>query len=173
MMDPATMTRRPAASPRYFAVRATASLKAVMPAIFAEFKGYAERLERHFRDMQDMEFTVERGRLWMLQTRAGKRTARAALKLAVEEAMTHAEAMAAGAPVITSNVSALPEVAGDAALLVEPYHLEDLAAAIQSILSDPALRAALIKKGLERSKNFSWQKTSENILKELKILENV
>ena len=57
-----------------------------MPAIFAEFKDYAEKLERHFRDMQDMEFTVERGKLWMLQTRAGKRTARAALKIAVDMA---------------------------------------------------------------------------------------
>ncbi|MDP3554936.1 pyruvate, phosphate dikinase [Methylocystis sp.] len=62
------------------------SLEAAMPAIFAEFKGYADKLERHFRDMQDMEFTVERGKLWMLQTRAGKRTARAALKLAVDMA---------------------------------------------------------------------------------------
>lgn len=62
------------------------SLEAAMPAIFAEFKRYAEKLERHYRDMQDMEFTVERGKLWMLQTRGGKRTARAALKIAVDMA---------------------------------------------------------------------------------------
>ena len=62
------------------------SLEAAMPAIFQEFKSYAEKLEAHFRDMQDMEFTVERGKLWMLQTRAGKRTARAALKIAVDMA---------------------------------------------------------------------------------------
>jgi pyruvate,orthophosphate dikinase len=62
------------------------SLETAMPAIFAQFRSYAEKLERHFRDMQDMEFTVERGRLWMLQTRAGKRTARAALKIAVDMA---------------------------------------------------------------------------------------
>ena len=62
------------------------SLEATMPAVFAEFKAYAEKLEAHYRDMQDMEFTVERGRLWMLQTRGGKRTAPAALKIAVDMA---------------------------------------------------------------------------------------
>jgi pyruvate, orthophosphate dikinase len=62
------------------------SLEATMPAVFAEFKAYAEKLEAHYRDMQDMEFTVERGKLWMLQTRAGKRTAPAALKIAVDMA---------------------------------------------------------------------------------------
>ncbi len=60
------------------------SLEATMPEVFAQFKAYAEKLEAHYRDMQDMEFTVERGKLWMLQTRVGKRTARAALKIAVD-----------------------------------------------------------------------------------------
>ncbi|MBI1867354.1 MAG: pyruvate, phosphate dikinase [Methylocystis sp.] len=62
------------------------SMETSMPAIFEEFRGFAELLERHYRDMQDMEFTVERGKLWMLQTRTGKRTARAALKIAVDMA---------------------------------------------------------------------------------------
>jgi pyruvate,orthophosphate dikinase len=62
------------------------SMETAMPEIFAQFREVAERLETHYRDMQDMEFTVERGRLWMLQTRAGKRTAPAALKIAVDMA---------------------------------------------------------------------------------------
>jgi pyruvate,orthophosphate dikinase len=62
------------------------SLETTMPAVFAEFKGYVEKLEAHYRDMQDVEFTVERGKLWMLQTRGGKRTAPAALKIAVDMA---------------------------------------------------------------------------------------
>ena len=62
------------------------SLEAAMPQVFGEFVRIADQLERHYRDMQDMEFTVERGKLWMLQTRNGKRTARAALKLAVDMA---------------------------------------------------------------------------------------
>jgi pyruvate,orthophosphate dikinase len=62
------------------------SMEEAMPVVFAEFKAVVERLETHYRDMQDIEFTVERGTLYMLQTRSGKRTAKAALKVAVEMA---------------------------------------------------------------------------------------
>ena len=62
------------------------SLEKIMPEAFASFVAISDRLERHYRDMQDLEFTIERGKLWMLQTRSGKRTARAALKVAVDMA---------------------------------------------------------------------------------------
>ncbi len=62
------------------------SLEQAMPDVFAEFVRATQLLEKHYRDMQDMEFTVERGKFWMLQTRNGKRTARAALRVAVEMA---------------------------------------------------------------------------------------
>ena len=62
------------------------SMETVMPEVFDEFIRATHLLERHYRDMQDMEFTVERGKFWMLQTRNGKRTARAALRIAVEMA---------------------------------------------------------------------------------------
>jgi pyruvate,orthophosphate dikinase len=62
------------------------SLEAVMPEVFHQFVATTQLLEQHYRDMQDLEFTVERGKLWMLQTRNGKRTARAALRVAVEMA---------------------------------------------------------------------------------------
>ncbi|MEK6325122.1 MAG: pyruvate, phosphate dikinase [Acidobacteriota bacterium] len=55
-----------------------------MPAIYREFVEVANKLERHYRDMQDLEFTIERGKLWMLQTRNGKRTGPAAVKIAVD-----------------------------------------------------------------------------------------
>ena len=61
-----------------------ATLKEVMPEVYDEFVKVAETLETHFRDMQDMEYTIERGKLYMLQTRNGKRTAAAALKIAVD-----------------------------------------------------------------------------------------
>jgi pyruvate,orthophosphate dikinase len=61
-----------------------ASMEAAMPDAFAELTRIYTMLEKHYRDMQDMEFTVERGKLWMLQTRSGKRTAKAALRIAVE-----------------------------------------------------------------------------------------
>ena len=62
------------------------SLEKLMPEAFAAFIQIADTLERHYRDMQDLEFTIERGKLWMLQTRSGKRTASAALKVAVDMA---------------------------------------------------------------------------------------
>ena len=62
------------------------SLQKLMPDAFASFVDISNRLENHYRDMQDLEFTIERGKLWMLQTRSGKRTAKAALKVAVEMA---------------------------------------------------------------------------------------
>ncbi|HEU4969911.1 pyruvate, phosphate dikinase [Sphingomonas sp.] len=63
-----------------------ASMEEAMPETFAELARVFELLETHYRDMQDIEFTVERGKLWMLQTRNGKRTAKAALKMAVDMA---------------------------------------------------------------------------------------
>lgn len=60
------------------------SMEEAMPEVFGQFVEVVTKLESHYRDMQDIEFTVEQGRLWMLQTRNGKRTARSALKIAVE-----------------------------------------------------------------------------------------
>jgi len=60
------------------------SLEEVIPEIYTEFLGIVDKLEDHYRDMQDMEFTIERGKLWMLQTRTGKRTATSAVKIAVD-----------------------------------------------------------------------------------------
>ncbi|OKL45237.1 pyruvate, phosphate dikinase [Pseudovibrio exalbescens] len=62
------------------------SLEALMPEVFGQFRETCCKLETHYREMQDLEFTVERGKLWMLQTRTGKRTLKAALKIAVEMA---------------------------------------------------------------------------------------
>ena len=62
------------------------SLEMLMPETFAEFQAVCRSLERHYRDMQDIEFTIQNGKLWLLQTRSGKRTTPAALKIAVEMA---------------------------------------------------------------------------------------
>ncbi|MCI0468128.1 MAG: pyruvate, phosphate dikinase, partial [Beijerinckiaceae bacterium] len=69
---------------RIAAAAQEASMEAALPGVFAEFVTAAGLLEKHYRDMQDMEFTVERGKLWMLQTRRGKRTSKAALRIAVD-----------------------------------------------------------------------------------------
>jgi len=81
------------------------------------------------------------------------------------------EAMACGAPVICSNTSSLPEIAGDAALLVDPADTAALAAAITRLLSDAELRAALVAKGYEQVKNFSWAKAARATLEVLEAVK--
>ncbi|OCL25566.1 hypothetical protein U472_14640 [Orenia metallireducens] len=75
------------------------------------------------------------------------------------------EAMACGTPVITSNVSSLPEVVGDAAITINPYNIEELSDSINKVLSSKELQQELSQKGLERSKEFTWRRTAEETLK--------
>lgn len=74
------------------------------------------------------------------------------------------EAGACGVPVITSNTSSLPEVAGDAALLVDPHDVDAIAAAMLRLVTDDALRAELARRGLENVKRFSWEKCARETL---------
>jgi glycosyltransferase involved in cell wall biosynthesis len=74
------------------------------------------------------------------------------------------EAMACGTPVVTSKVSCLPEVAGGAALLVDPYSVEDIAAGMHRVFRDAALREDLCARGFERAKFFSWERTARQTL---------
>jgi len=70
------------------------------------------------------------------------------------------EAMACGAPVIISNTSSLPEVGGDAALYVDPYSIESIQSAIESLVDDSSLRREMSRKSLTQSRKFSWDKTA-------------
>jgi len=105
------------------------SLEETLPEVFALLKDVFRRLEAHYRDMQDIEFTVERGKLWMLQTRNGKRTARAGLKIAVD--MVHER-------LITER---------EALLRLDPAALDQL---LHPML-DPAAPRHVIAKGLPAS----------------------
>jgi pyruvate,orthophosphate dikinase len=105
------------------------ALEEVMPKVFGELTEAYKHLERHYRDMQDIEFTVERGKLWMLQTRDGKRTAKAALKIAVDMASEG---------IITEE---------EAILRVDPAALDQL---LHPTL-DPAATRKVIAKGLPAS----------------------
>lgn len=77
------------------------------------------------------------------------------------------EAMAVGTPAIVSQVTSLPEVVGDAALLVNPYNIDDIRKAMDLLSSDEGLRNLLITKGQQRVKQYSWQNTAAKILNEL------
>jgi len=106
-------------------------LKEIMPDVYNQFVSIAETLEKHYRDMQDMEFTIERGKLFMLQTRNGKRTAAAALKIAVDLV---SEGMATKA---------------EAILKVDPKQLDAL---LHPNFEPKALKAAIpVAKGLPAS----------------------
>jgi glycosyltransferase involved in cell wall biosynthesis len=74
------------------------------------------------------------------------------------------EAMACGAPVITSNVSSLPEVASDAALLVNPHNIDEISQAITRLLEDEQLRVDLQKKGYQRAEQYTWDKSAQKML---------
>lgn len=74
------------------------------------------------------------------------------------------EAMACGCPVIASNSSSLPEVAGDAGLLIDPHDPHGLAEAMRQVITEPALRAELIEKGFKRTQRFSWERAAQETL---------
>ncbi len=74
------------------------------------------------------------------------------------------EAMACGCPVITSNTSSLPEVVGDAGILIDPYDAEGLAKHLKLVLTNSKLRDEMIEKGLAQAKKFTWEKTAEQTL---------
>ncbi len=105
------------------------SLEKLMPEAFQEFVDIANKLEAHYRDMQDLEFTIEKGKLWMLQTRSGKRTAKAALRIAVDMAEES---------LITKE---------EAILRIEPASLDQL---LHPTI-DPAADKKIIAKGLPAS----------------------
>lgn len=77
------------------------------------------------------------------------------------------EAMKYGCPVITSNISSLPEAGGDAALYFDPQDADDIAAKIEQVISSEKIRKEMIEKGYNQVKKFSWKKTAEETLKEL------
>ena len=80
------------------------------------------------------------------------------------------EGMACGTPVLTSNVSSLPEVAGDAAIMVDPYDVEAIAEGLKRIVDNSNLRETLIARGLQQASKFTWENSAKNLLK---IYQNV
>ncbi len=105
------------------------ALRERMPAVYEQFREVAARLERHYRDVQDLEFTIERGKLWMLQTRNAKRTGAAAVRIAVD--------------LVKEGIISREE----AILRVEPYHLDQLL----HPMVDPKAETTVLGKGLPAS----------------------
>ena len=80
------------------------------------------------------------------------------------------EAMASGAPVITGNVSSLPEAAGEAGILVNPEKSEGIRKAMEEVANNPKLRGEMIKKGFQQAQKFSWEKTAREVLESLETI---
>lgn len=81
------------------------------------------------------------------------------------------EAMACGVPVLTSNTTSLPEVTGDAALLVDPESTEEITIGIERLCSDQPLRTAMIQRGLVRAGHFTWEKTTTKVMDVLRNID--
>lgn len=81
------------------------------------------------------------------------------------------EAFASGTPVITSNVTSMPEIAGDAALLVDPNDVGDIAAAIEKLYNSPELRAELVQRGFKRVANFTWDAVADRVKAAVKAVD--
>lgn len=75
------------------------------------------------------------------------------------------EAMACGTPVVAANTSSLPEICGDAAIMVNPYKIENIAQGIKKVISDKIIRGRLVEKGSTQAKKFSWEKTANETYK--------
>jgi glycosyltransferase involved in cell wall biosynthesis len=80
--------------------------------------------------------------------------------------------MACGTPVLTSNISSLPEVAGEAALLVDPHNTAEIAAGMTQLITNPGLRRQLVERGYQQIQNFSWQKAAGQVFEILERTAN-
>ena len=81
------------------------------------------------------------------------------------------EAMASGVPTVVSNLSSLPEVVGDAGVLVDPTSVDSIAGGLLKVLTDSNLREQMIVKGLERAKMFTWENTAKKTLEVIESLK--
>lgn len=83
------------------------------------------------------------------------------------------EAMSCGTPVITSNISSIPEVVGDGGILIDPFNIESLMNSLENLLNNETLRSSLSVKALKRASNFSWEKTSEKTIEAYKSILDI
>lgn len=133
--------------------------------IVGEKKWWTEEIENAYKSMKFKDEVVFAGRLNAHDLHRVIASALATSYVSYFEGfgIPIVESFSCDVPVITSNVTSMPEVAGDAALLVDPFSVESIANAYKKMAGDEKLRASLVEKGRERRKMFSWQKTSERL----------
>ncbi|KCZ88005.1 pyruvate, phosphate dikinase [Hyphomonas jannaschiana] len=132
-----------------------APLEEAMPEVYAQLRDVANTLERHYKDMQDLEFTVEDGHLYMLQTRSGKRTAAAALKIAVDMAREG---------LITENEAVLRLMPAQLDQLLHPTISEDAARDVLVVGLPASPGAAVGKVVFDSDEAFQWAEKGEDVI---------
>jgi glycosyltransferase involved in cell wall biosynthesis len=134
-------------------------------AIVGERKWWTKEIRKAFNTMEHSGDVVFCGRQKILELRNILASALALTYVSYFEGfgIPIVEAFRCHVPVITSNVTSMPEVAGDAALLVDPFNPAAISEAMLRIHEDPDLRKELIRKGIERSGAFTWQKTADSL----------
>ncbi|MCK9269350.1 MAG: glycosyltransferase family 1 protein [Bacteroidales bacterium] len=150
--------------PAYDAFKAT-DTQGVKLLIVGEKKWWTSEIEDAYNSMQWRDEVVFSGRLRVDELHHVLASALATTYVSYFEGfgIPIVESFYCDVPVVTSNVTSMPEVAGDAALLVDPFSIPSITDALQQIATSADLREDLIEKGRERRKMFSWQKTSERL----------
>ncbi len=133
--------------------------------IVGEKKWWTDEIRKAYGEMENKEDVIFSGRLEFAEL---QRVVAAALALTYVSyfegfGIPIVEAFYAETPVITSNVTSMPEIAGDAALLVDPFSVDSICGQMQKMASDSELRKSLIEKGRERRKEFTWQKSADRL----------
>jgi len=133
--------------------------------IIGEKKWWTEEIRQAYENMIYKNDVIFSGRLEIAELQKVVASALALTYVSYFEGfgIPIVEAFYAETPVITSNVTSMPEIAGDAALLVDPFSVKSISNAMLIIASDEQLQKELIKKGRERKKLFSWQKSSDRL----------
>ena len=141
--------------------RASSDAKIVLIVMYRREKRYADAR----RAVEDLSHSFPRNYILPLEIASLYRAADVFVFPSLYEGfgLPPLEAMANGTPVVTSKISSLPEVVGEAAVTVDPYNVDEIAEAIKSTLADPELRARLIERGRKRAERFSWETAATEI----------
>lgn len=123
------------------------------------------RMEEAWAQVKHKDRVVFTGRLGQQELRRTLGAAMALVYVSYFEGfgIPVAEAMKCGVPVVCADATSLPEVAGDAALYCDPFNVDDIARAMRTIMSDPALRERLSTEGLQRAERYTWERTADGL----------
>lgn len=133
--------------------------------IVGEKQWWTNDIKKAYDDLKFQENVIFTGRLQIKELQEVVASALALTYVSYFEGfgIPIVEAFYAGTPVITSNITSMPEVAGDAALLIDPFSIDSISSAMEKMANNEELRNSLIEKGFVRAKDFSWQQSADKL----------